>query len=106
RKNSYTLPCRVLVPDLVTTLTTEPELRPYSASKVLVRTRNSWMQSGQGCTVGKFTNASLASPPFTLKLLERPRPPFTDTAPELLLPYTIELLDPTVDITPGCNCKN
>ncbi len=41
RKNSYTLPCRSLVPDLVTTLTTEPELRPYSASKVLVRTRNS-----------------------------------------------------------------
>src|SRR5438067_9718829 len=47
---------RVLVPDLVTTLTTEPELRPYSASKVLVRTRNSWMQSGQGCRSEEHTS--------------------------------------------------
>ncbi len=41
RKNSKRLPCQALVPDLVTTLITEPELRPYSASKVLVMTRNS-----------------------------------------------------------------
>src|SRR5207248_9180008 len=106
RKNSYTLPCSALVPDFVITLTTDPELRPYSASKVLVRTRNSAMLSGEGCTVGRLTNWSLASPPLTLKLLDRPRPPFTDTAPALLLPYTIELLEPTVDMTPGCNCRN
>src|SRR5258708_26475859 len=97
-------PWKLLVPDLVTTLTTEPELRPYSASKVLVRTRNSSILSGEGCTVGRLTNWSLASPPLTLKLLERPRPPFTDTAPALSLPYTTLLVDPTVALTPGSHC--
>src|ERR1019366_9130169 len=56
RKYSYTLPCHRLVPDLVTTLTTAPELRPYSASKVLLITRNSSMASGVGWMVGRLTN--------------------------------------------------
>src|SRR5271169_6061754 len=65
RKNSYTLPWNSLVPDLVTTLTTAPELRPYSASNELVITRNSSMLSGDGCTAGRFANRSFPSPPFT-----------------------------------------
>jgi len=32
----YTEPCTLLVPDFVMMLTTEPELRPYSAEKLLV----------------------------------------------------------------------
>jgi len=80
------IPVPVVGPDLVTTLTTDPELRPYSASKVFVITRNSSMLSGEGWTVGRLANRSLASPPFTLKLLERPRPPFTETAPASSLP--------------------
>src|ERR1039458_8309914 len=90
RKNSYASPWNSLVPPLVTTLTTEPELRPYSASKVLVSTRNSSMVSGDGSIAGTETNWSLASPPFTLKLLARPRPPFTDTTPAFSLPANKE----------------
>src|SRR5713226_10524120 len=59
RRNSYTLPCKALVPDLVTTLITAPELRPYSASKVFVRTRNSAMLSGVGCIHGEVKNRKL-----------------------------------------------
>src|SRR6266849_8545684 len=67
RRYSKTLPCQPLVPDLVTTLITAPELRPYSASKVLEITRNSAMLSGDGWTAGEFTKRSLLSPPLTLK---------------------------------------
>src|ERR1700733_14205119 len=80
RKYSNTSPCSALVPDFVTTLTTDPELRPYSASKVLVITRNSSIASGDGCTVGRFTNWSL--------------------------PYSVLPLDPNCDCTPGCSCRN
>ena len=31
RWNSHPLPCQALLPDLVTTFTTDPALRPYSA---------------------------------------------------------------------------
>ena len=36
------------------TLTTEPELRPYSASKVLVITRNSSIAIGRGLNGGEI----------------------------------------------------
>ena len=35
---------------------------------------------------GQIHELSLASPPFTLKLLDRPRPPFTETLPAFSLP--------------------
>ena len=41
---------------------------------------------GRRLNLGRLAKRSLASPPFTLKLLERPRPPFTETAPGLSLP--------------------
>src|SRR5215475_430963 len=49
RLNSYRVPCRLLVPDLVTTLTTPPEALPYSAVKLLVVTLNS-------CTASRGTD--------------------------------------------------
>ena len=41
------------MPDFVITLTTAPELRPYSASKVLLMTRNSSIASGVGWIGGQ-----------------------------------------------------
>ena len=57
-----------------------------SASNVLDNTRNSAMLSGADWMAGEFTKRSFPSPPFTLKLFDRPRPPLTETAPEVLLP--------------------
>src|SRR6266852_5218866 len=44
----YAEPCRLLVPDLVTTLTIPPSARPYSAPKLLFTTRNSLTASWDG----------------------------------------------------------
>lgn len=41
RKNSKTSPCKELVPDFVTTSIWPPLDSPYSASKLLVKIRNS-----------------------------------------------------------------
>ena len=56
---------------------------------------------------GRFTNMSFASPPLTLKLLARPRPPLTETDAGIVAAVKqIGTAVPNCDCTPGCNCRN
>src|SRR5437868_5801258 len=54
RRNSYALPWKELVPDLMTAFTVAPRLRPYSALLELVITENSWRASGLGKGIGEL----------------------------------------------------
>src|SRR5207247_181969 len=58
RRNSQPDPCHSFVPDLVTTLTTDPELRPNSAEKLLLWILNSWTASTFGRASVGFTRVS------------------------------------------------
>ena len=88
RRNSKIEPCKALVPDLVTTLTTAPENRPYSASKAFVSSRNSWMESRTGMMDVPLFLPSSTSPPFTRKEFDASRCPFTETLPAESVPDT------------------
>src|SRR2546425_6431056 len=48
RKNHQALPCKLLVPDLVTRLVMEPALLPYWAELFRVSCWNSWTVSSMG----------------------------------------------------------
>src|SRR6185295_4340455 len=77
RLNSHSVPCHWLVPALVTTLTTDPALRPYSAPKECVRILNSWIASGGGRTIKPVLNESLFGAPSSRKLFDWLRMPLT-----------------------------
>ena len=70
-------PLKLLVPLLVTTLTTEPAARPNSAANWFVISRTSWTMSVLliGCC-RPVTLGSLLSWPSIMKLFERSRMPF------------------------------
>ncbi len=70
-----TLPRTSLVPDLVTTLTTPPAVRPNSGAKELVTTWNSCTASCETVEREAFTELSVLSAPSTCTRLERPRWP-------------------------------
>ena len=63
RRNSNTLPCNWLVPDLVITSTTAPELRPMSALYRLVWILNSRTASTAGRSTIESVRRSLSSMP-------------------------------------------
>ena len=72
--NSHAEPFRMLVPDLVTMLSTVPMLRPYSAEAWLVRTWNSWIASTlmPVCAAAVCpTRSSLLGAPSMVKLANR-----------------------------------
>ena len=108
RRNSKTEPCKLLVPDLVTTFTTAPENRPYSGSKEFVINRNSWMESMTGMMEVPLLRLSSTSPPFTRKELDDSRWPFTETLPAKSVPDTGRseyLINPVLNwlgTTPAC----
>src|SRR6185369_6933105 len=81
RLNSQAPPCQSLLPDLVTTLTTEPALRPYSASKECVRILNSWIASGGGRSTNPVLKESLLGEPSSRKLFDWFRIPLTLNPP-------------------------
>ncbi len=73
-----------MLPDLVTTLTTEPALRPYSAENALVRILNSSIASGGGRSTNPVLNVSLLVAPSSRKLFDWLRMPFTLNPPVTL----------------------
>ncbi len=75
RKYSYADPRSVRVPDLMTTLTCAPALRPCSASYVLCSIDTSLTASRLGLTTRRFRNRSLLSTPSSRKLLAASREP-------------------------------
>ncbi len=77
RLNSHAAPCRVLVPPLVTTLTTDPAFRPNSALYEWVWILNSWMASGGGRMTKPVLNVSLLLAPSSRKLFDWLRMPLT-----------------------------
>ena len=72
------------MPDLVTTLTTEPALRPYSAPKECVRILNSWIASGGGRSTKPVLKVSLLVAPSSRKLFDWLRMPLTLKPPVAL----------------------
>src|ERR1700683_1246735 len=92
------VPCQLLVPDGVTRLTTEPELRPYSAPKLLVVTWYSWTKSGfERNSEGPATELSLLFWPSICWSLFRPRMPSTEKP----TPLEFEKVLSRVILTPG-----
>src|SRR5574341_714914 len=93
-------PCQVLVPDLSTVSLMKPPPLPYSALKLLVMMRYSWMASGEKEVMAPAALAevpcaprppwpwSLLSKPSSRKLPVPPRAPFTD-APRVLPPCAL-----------------
>src|SRR6266566_3310953 len=70
-----------LVPDLVIVFITAPLNFPYSASKLLVISRNSSTESRLGISPAPRLRPSLTSPPFTRNALAVSRWPFTERLP-------------------------
>jgi hypothetical protein len=70
-----------LVPDFVTTLIWPPLNSPYSASKLLVRIRNSAMESRLGTIAAPMLTSSSTSLPFSTKLLANSRWPLIEMVP-------------------------
>src|SRR5438094_5337556 len=88
------------MPDLVMYLTTVPELRPYSALKLLLTTWSSPSTSGlERNTNGPATELSLFAWPSIWKLFERPRRPLLAIAAPLVL---LKFVEPLL-ATPGMN---
>src|SRR2546429_305637 len=77
-----------LVPDLVIAFITAPLNFPYSASKLLVISRNSSTESRLGTKPAPRFRPSLTSPPFTRKAFAVSRWPFTERLPGFKLPDT------------------
>ena len=75
RMKPKTLPRTSLVPDLVTTLTTPPEVRPNSGANELVTTWNSCTASCETVERAALTELSVLSAPSTCTRFERPRWP-------------------------------
>jgi hypothetical protein len=69
---------------LVTTLTTEPALRPYSAANAWVRILNSSIASGGGRRTKPVLKVSLLAAPSIRKLLDWLRMPLTLKPPVAL----------------------
>src|SRR5260370_35368003 len=63
RRNSYSVACGSLVPDLVMTLKIPPDARPYSALKLLVSTLNSSTASGLALITGWFCEGAVLGAP-------------------------------------------
>ena len=113
--NSNASPWILLVPDLVTTLICPPLKSPYSASKLLVITRNCSIESRFGMIAATLCTASWASAPFTMNPLAPGRPPSTDWVPGFKLPETdpppgdavspLVLEYPVIGETPGCRVR-
>jgi hypothetical protein len=72
------------VPDFVTTFTTDPALRPYSAPNACVRILNSSMASGGGLSTKPVLKVSLLVAPSIRKLLDWLRIPLTLKPPVAL----------------------
>jgi hypothetical protein len=98
RKTSCAEKENLLVPDLVTTSTTAPPLRPYSAFMAPVTTRNSDIAFGEiwDTESGMLIARSLESVPSSRKLFDWARCPFTENCP------TVVLGPPDVETMPGC----
>src|SRR5258708_297638 len=75
RLNSYADPWNALVPDLVTTLTTPPLARPYSAPKLFVSTVNSCTESSGIVCPTEAVNVSTFSLPSSRMEVEAERIP-------------------------------
>src|SRR5207244_10353896 len=87
----------LLVPDFVIAFITEPLNFPYSASKLLVISRNSSTESRLGTKPAPRFRPSLTSPPFTRKAFAVSRWPFTERLPGFKLrseEHTSELQSP------------
>ena len=78
----------VLVPLLVTTFTTAPVARPYSGSVVLLKMRNSWIESRVGTIAAPLSKLFSTSPPFTVNALPDSRAPLIENIPANPLPET------------------
>src|SRR5262249_23075798 len=95
------VPLRLFVPDLVTTLRTAPEARPNSELKFEVCTDTSSTASAMlnGCAI-PVKVISLLSVPSSRKLLPRTRWPFTENSTPSPPPSSATAL-PEGRITPG-----
>ena len=82
-----------MVPDLVTTLIWPPLNSPYSASKLLVRIRNSAMESRLGTIAVPMLTSSSTSLPFSTKLLANSRWPLIEMVPGFKSPEGENALD-------------
>src|SRR5437660_1489468 len=78
----------LFVPDLVIAFITAPLNFPYSASTLLVSSRNSSTQSRLGTKPAPSFRPALTSPPFTRKAFAVSRWPFTERLPGCKLPDT------------------
>ena len=75
RLYSYAVPWNWFVPDLVVTFTTPPPVRPYSAVKFDVDTRNSCTESSGTVCPTVASNRSTLSPPSSRTLVSAERCP-------------------------------
>src|SRR5579859_3768957 len=67
RRNSHAAPWSSFVPAFDTTFTWDPGLRPYSAEKLWVWMRTSWMASGGGKLIPVLRDGLLKYPPLKVK---------------------------------------
>ncbi len=86
-------------PDLVTTLTTDPALRPYSAPCEWVMILNSWIASGGGRRTKPVLNVSLLDAPSSRKLFDWFRMPLT-LKPPVALPKPPGVASPAAPPSP------
>src|SRR5579864_6711213 len=78
RRNSYRLPCGLLVPDLSTTLKTAPPVRLYSAANALVMAWNSSTASGVGLMTTFSAKLERFRLPSRYHAFAPPWPPLTE----------------------------
>src|SRR5215472_13595959 len=95
------LPCQPLVPDLVTTFTTDPALRPYSGPN--------WLVMSTYCCTNSASVTNSPGPPTLLSLLFcpsicwsllRPRKPLEENP---IPPLVLEKELSRTETTPGTN---
>src|SRR5262249_42910872 len=98
RPNSYAVPWKAFVPDLIVTLTTPAAARPYSAVKLLVKTVISCTASkGTVCPTDAVNSSLLAAPSSKMFVLADRRPLILKPAPRGVRPASAALLTlPTV----------
>src|SRR5688572_31579551 len=94
-----------LVPARVTTLTTDPALRPYSALYECVRILNSSIASGGGRITKPVLHVSLLLAPSSRKLFDWLRMPFT-LKPEVAAPNPPGVASPAAPPSPPGDRKS